>query len=111
MHYRINFSDKANSDINIIAEYRQGYNVEKIIGKIYEDIENLNFMPRAHKTVLYYANPNGEYRRIVSGKYIIIYKIINNQIIILRIFSQKQNYLNSKNFILREKSNVYKIMK
>lgn len=56
-------------------------------------------------------NHYGEYRRMISGKYIIIYQIKENQITILRIFSQKQNYLNSKNFILREKSNVYKIMK
>lgn len=98
MHYRINFSDKANSDINRIAEYRQRYNVEKIIGKIYEDIENLNFMPRAHKTVLYYANPNGEYRRIVSGKYIIIYKII-----ILRIFFTKTKLFKFKKFYSKRK--------
>lgn len=41
----------------------------------------------------------------------IIYKIKDNEIIILRIFNQKQNYLNSKKFILREKSLKYIITK
>ena len=111
MYYEINFSDKADSDINRIAEYMQEYNVDKIIKKMHEDIEKLSFMPQTHKTLLSYQNPNGEYRRIVSGKYIIIYQINKTQINILRIFNQKENYLNQKRFILREKSQKYVVIK
>lgn len=111
MYYKINFSDKADNDINRIAEYMQEYNVDKIIKRIHRDIENLSFMPRAHKTVLSYQNPNGEYRRIVSGKYIIIYQINKNKINILRIFNQKENYLNQRRFILREESPKYVVIK
>ena len=64
-------------------------------------------MPRANKTLISAKDRQGEYRRRLSGKYSIIYKINDNQIIILRIFNQKQNYLNSKTFILREKSPRY----
>ena len=39
----------------------------------------------------------------------LIYKIIENEIIILRIFNQKQNYLNQRNFILKEESEKYLI--
>ena len=88
----------------------QEYNIDKIIKKIYKDIENLSFMPRAYKTLLSYENPNGEYRRIVSGKYIIIYQIDNEKINILRVFNQKQNYLNQRKFILREKSQKYVVI-
>ncbi len=87
------------------------YNIDMILTRLKEDIDNLDFMPRAHKTLYSYKDKEGEYRRIVSGKYIIIYQIIKNQIIILRIFSQKQNYLNSRNFILRENIQIYKITK
>lgn len=44
------------------------------------------------------------------GKYIIIYKIDKNKIIILRIFNQRENYLNSNKFILKEESIKYKII-
>ena len=72
-------------------------------------IENLKFMPRTHKSLIYYKDKYGEYRRIVSGKYIIIYKIVKDEIIILRIFNQKENYLNQKGFIVKEESESYKI--
>ena len=68
-------------------------------------------MPRIHKTLYSFKDPKGEYRSIVSGKYIIIYKILNNQITILRVFSEKQNYLNLNDFILKEKSEKYLIIK
>ena len=64
-------------------------------------------MPRIYKTLIYFKDRGGEYRRIVSGRYSIIYKIVKDEIIILRIFNQKQNYLNSKTFILRGKSLKY----
>ena len=89
----------------------KNYNYNKIIEKIYKDIDNLLYMPRIHKTLIYYKDKKGEYRRIVSGRYIIIYKIIKNEIIILRIFNQKENYLNQKNFILKEDIQKYLIKK
>ena len=60
-------------------------------------------MPRAHKTLIFAKDLHGEYRRIISDKYAIIYKIEENKIYILRIYHHKQNYLNSQNFILKEK--------
>ncbi len=109
--FKISMSIDSKKDIKKICRYMKGYNTERIITKLKEDIEYLRFMPRIHKTLYFVLDPEGEYRRIISGKYIIIYKIKDNQITILRIFSQKQNYLNSTKFILKEKSNVYKITK
>ena len=83
------------------------YNGDKIVRNIYNDIDNLLFMPRIHKTIFYHTKPELEYRRIISGKYIIIYEIKGRQINVLRIFKQKENYLNLKKFILREKSTKY----
>ena len=67
-------------------------------------------MPRIHKTIYYLKDPTGEYRRIVCEKYCIIYKIQENEIVVLRIFNQKQNYLNQENFILKEKSIKYQVI-
>lgn len=89
----------------------KNYNSEKIIEKIYKDIDKLSCMPRINKTLIYLKDKKGEYRRSISGKYSIIYKINDNQIIILRIFNQRENYLNSKTFILREKSQKYSLTK
>lgn len=109
--YKTIFSKKAKKDIIRIARVMKNYNYNKIIEKIYKDIDNLLYMPRIHKTLIYYKDKKGEYRRIVSGRYIIIYKIIKNEIIILRIFNQKENYLNQRNFILKEDTQKYLIRK
>ena len=113
MHYKIKLSDKANHDIDRITEYLQqfSYNIYNIIEKINKNIENLKYMPRMHKTLIYFKDKNGEYRRMISGKYSVIYKIIEDEIIILRIFNQKENYLNQRKFILREKIQKYVVIK
>ena len=113
MFYKLELSNSAKNDLNKISEYLEDYQSyrNKIIEKIDKDIENLKDMPRIHKTVIYVKDKNGEYRRIVSGKYIIIYKIINYKITVLRVFNQKENYLNLNKFILREKSQKYFIIK
>ena len=109
--YKTILSKKAKRDLKRISKYKKNYNFNKAIEKIYKDIEKLKFMPRIHKTLIYFKDKNGEYRRMVSGKYSIIYKIVKNEIIILRIFNQRENYLNQRKFILREKSLNYIITK
>lgn len=93
-----------------IERIRNSYNYfyqEELINKIEKDITSLLYMPRIHKTLISSNDKNGEYRRMISGKYIIIYKIVKDEIIILRIFNQKENYLNQKGFILKEESESY----
>ncbi len=112
MFYKIKVSEKAENDIKRISEYIKEfrYNEERIIKQINTDIEKIIFMPRIHKTLISSKDDKGEYRRIVSGNYSIIYQIKVDQIIILRIFNQRENYLNQENFILREKSNKYLVI-
>lgn len=105
--YKTIFSKKAKRDLIRIAKFMENYNSNKIIEKIYKSIDNLNYMPRIHKTLICVKDSNGEYRRMVSVNYSIIYKIEKDKIIILRIFNQKENYLNQRKFILREKSLKY----
>lgn len=107
LYYSTRLLPRAQKDLKRIHGYMKEYNFEKVIERVYKDIENLKYMPRMHKTIFYYTNPEIEYRRIVSGKYVIIYKIEKNEIIILRIFNQKENYLNQKKFILREEPQKY----
>ena len=113
MLYKLELAQDAKEDLNTLSEYLEDYEYyrNKVIKKIDKDIDNLKDMPRIHKTVIYVKDKSGEYRRIVSGKYIVIYKITNNEIIVLRVFNQKENYLNQQNFILREKSHPYLIIK
>ena len=112
-YHNIELSKDAKKDLDRISIFLEEDNASrtKIIEKINNDIKNLTFMPRMHKTLIYYKDKNGEYRRIVSGKYIIIYKIVKDEIIILRIFNQRENYLNQRNFILKEESTKYLITK
>ena len=107
MYYKIKLTDEAKRDLRRIKNYLEEYRLEKTYKKIKQDISNLKFMPRVHKTLISSKNPNAEYRRIISGKYIIVYQIEDKNINILRIFNQKENYLSSKTFILRERSSKY----
>ena len=47
--YKTIFSKKAKRDLIKIAKYMKNYNSNKIIEKIYNNIENLKFMTRIHK--------------------------------------------------------------
>ena len=108
--YHVTYEKSTHKDLKKIKKYSISKTYyERIMQEINRNIENLKFMPRIHKTLICIKDPNGEYRRMASGKYSIIYKIIENEIIILRIFNQKENYLNQRKFILREKSEMYKI--
>jgi len=110
--YHVIYEKSTHKDLKKIKKFsisRTYY--ERIMQEITRSIESLKYMPRTHKTLICIKDPSGEYRRMVSGKYSIIYKIIEDKIIILRIFNQKENYLNQRKFILREKSNKYIINK
>jgi len=113
LFYKIELSNDAKKYLNKISEYLENYEPyrDKVIEKIDKDIDNLKNMPRRHKTVIFAKDINGEYRRIVSGKHIIIYRIIKNEITVLRVFNQKEDYLNLNKFILREKSQKYYLSK
>ena len=102
--FQIIYEEDIQDDIERIKNC--DYNQKNIL-KIEKDILNLEYMPRIHKTLIYLKDKNGEYRRMVSGKYSVIYKIVEDKVIILRIFNQKENYLNQRKFILREKSIKY----
>jgi len=80
LYYKIKLTDKAKRDLRRINNYLEEYKLEKIYKKIKKDIYNLKFMPRIHKTVIPSKDKKGEYRRIVSGNYIIIYQIIEQEI-------------------------------
>ena len=109
--YQIIYEESMHKDIERIKKDYNYFYQEKVINKIKRDIINLTYMPRIHKTLISYNDKDGEYRRMVTGNYVVIYKIVEDEIIVLRIFNQKENYLNSKSFILREKSKKYLMIK
>lgn len=111
IQYKIVYDKRFYKDLLEVEEKNYINFYKKLKKDIDVKIENLKFMPRTHKTLIYLKDKGGEYRRIVSGKYIIIYKIVEDKIIILRIFNQKQNYLNQRKFILKEESIKYLIKK
>ena len=111
IQYKIVYEKRFYKDLLEIEDKTYIRFYKKLKKDIDSKIENLKVMPRTHKTLIYLKDKTGEYRRIISGKYIIIYKIVKDEIIILRIFNQKQNYLNQKSFILKEKFSKYVVIK
>lgn len=109
--YQIIYEESMYKDIEKIKNSYNYFYQEELINNIEKNIKSLEYMPRIHKTLISYKDKDGEYRRMISGKYSIIYKIVKDEIIILRIFNQKENYLNQKNFILKEASIKYLIIR
>ena len=65
--YKTILSKRARRDLMKISKYMKNYNSEKIIEKIYKDIDKLSCMPRINKTLIYLKDKKGEYRRSISG--------------------------------------------
>lgn len=54
--YRTRLLPRVQRDLRSICRYMRKYNFEKIIERIYKDIDNLTFMPRMHKTLIYFKD-------------------------------------------------------
>ena len=75
IQYKIKYKRRFYIDLSFI-ELRTNLNrYKKLKDEIDKKIENLQHMPRTHKSLIYLKDKNGEYRRIIIGKYSIIYKI------------------------------------
>ena len=72
----------------------------KMIKELNKKISNLRQMPKMYQRLYYEEKTHIDYRRCICENYIVIYKIEKNQITILRIISEKENYLQSKFFSL-----------
>lgn len=105
--YHIIYEESVYKDMERIINSSYSFYQEELINKIKKDIMSLAYMLQIHKTLIASNDKYGEYRRMVSGKYSIIYKIIKDEIMILRIFYQKEDYLNDQSFILKEESEEY----
>lgn len=68
----------------------------KLREKILKTYINIQEMPWMYPRLYYEKNTKTDFRKIVCENYIIIYKIQKSQITILRIVSEKENYLKPK---------------
>jgi len=93
--YKIIVSDWADEDLFNITNNLQA-DAKKFSEGLFKKYENLQRMPKLYQRIYYDKKSDIDYRRIVYNKYIIIYKIQKGEITILRIVSQKENYLFSK---------------
>ena len=71
--YHIIYEESVYKDMERIINNSYSFYQEELINKIQKDIMSLAYMPRMYKMLIYLKDKKGEYRRIVSGKYIIIY--------------------------------------
>lgn len=96
LNYKIIISEHAHEDLSIIREYMDKNRFEKFIIKLYKKYDDLVYMPWMYPRLYYDINSKTDFRKIVCEKYISIYKIQKNQIIITKIVSEKENYLKPK---------------
>ena len=94
--FRIIVSDDADIDLISITNNLSKRGAIKFSEELFRKYDNIKVMPKLYQRIYYEKKTKTDYRRIVHRKYIIIYKIQKNQITILRIVSEKSNYLKSK---------------
>ena len=99
MQYKIVYSVLASSDLTEIWEYicfglnnRSAAN--RILDSIRHSIEKLPLFPMMGSSLNAISPEKSDYRFLVCGKYIVVYIISNDEIIIERIFYGKRDYLN-----------------
>ena len=96
--FKLVITDDADKDLARAVVYLSQKNAQKFSEELYIKYDDIKLMPRLYQRVFYEEKTKTDYRRIVHKKYIIIYKIHNNQITILRIVSEKEDYLISQFF-------------
>ena len=92
MAYDVKLLGIANNDIDEICEYLFQFYPStpgKFIDALNEDFKNVSHNPYMYPIYEY----NKEYRRIVTGDYLVFYKILEekNQVRVYRILNGKQN--------------------
>ncbi len=96
--FKLNVSNKADRDLIKAVGYLSDRNSQRFLEELFLKYDDIKLMPRLYQRVFYEEKTKTDYRRIVHRKHIIIYKIHNNQITILRIVSEKEDYLKSQFF-------------
>ena len=100
MAQRYNFivSTSADNDLARISKCLSVSSLKKLSESIIIKYRLIKEMPQIYQRIYYDNKTNTDYRRCVIKKYIVTYKIYQNQITILRIVSEKEDYLKSKYF-------------
>lgn len=96
LNYKIIIAEQAHEDLARIRQFMYENKFEKFIVELYEKYDNLLYMPWMYPRLYYEKKTKADFRKIVYQKYIIIYKIQKSQITILRIVTEKENYLKPK---------------
>ena len=94
--YKIIITSQADEDLYRISMYLPNNKFKEFRKALKEKYINLNSMPWMYPRLYYEKNTKTDFRKIVYENYIIIYKIQKSQITILRIVSEKENYLKPK---------------
>lgn len=97
MSYRLRISAQAQSDIESIYNYvlKDGESIaKKQVNVIYSSLENLQLFPEMGVNLSTYTIKKNDYKLLSIKKiYIAFYKIVNDEVRVIRIFRAEQDYL------------------
>lgn len=96
LKYKVIVSDLAEYELKRLSDRMSTNRLIKLREKILKTYINIQEMPWMYPRLYYEKNTKTDFRKIVCENYIIIYKIQKSQITILRIVSEKENYLKPK---------------
>ncbi|MDH6364048.1 mRNA-degrading endonuclease RelE of RelBE toxin-antitoxin system [Enterococcus sp. PF1-24] len=104
--YKVKISNTFDNDMNRIMVYLKGGNyypetVKQIFETIYQDLKRLRTSPKIGGKLSSKTTIDNDYRYLVSGQYLIFYKIFENQklVQVYQVYHGKENYLVKLNLV------------
>lgn len=96
--YSLNISPQARDDLVEIKNYiscelKNQPAAAKIISQIIEKIETLTEFPKLGKTLSGVVNVPTDYRFVVSGNYLVFYRVEKNEVFVSRVLYAKRDYV------------------
>ena len=97
MSYKLRISAQAQSDIETIYKYvlKDGITIaKKQADLIYSSLENLELFPEMGANLSTYTTKKNDYKFLsIKKTYIAFYKIVGDEVRIIRVFRGEQDYL------------------
>ncbi len=97
MNYKLLISAKAHNDIESIYKYilKDGITIaKKQADLIYSSLENLELFPKMGVNLSNYTIEKNDYKFIsIKKTYMAIYKIVDDEVRVVRVFRGEQDYL------------------
>lgn len=98
MRHKINYTAESKRDMDeiwdyVVSEFQNNSAADRIINKIMDDVGQLESFAELGPALSSIIDINSDYRFLVSGKYLVFYRVLDLEVRIERVMYGRRNYL------------------